>query len=125
MNVHKNKGERVSINKISFGSVVAVSGKPNKVSRLNNKMGRYIRDGYVMVKDVTSKYEFAPSNGVMAQAAQRGENVSIYITGDDVKKVEQKQKNWDTTDDILTNLCAYFNINKLPFNDAVHKIINS
>ncbi|MBQ9246637.1 hypothetical protein IJ182_10265 [bacterium] len=115
----------MAIDKVSFGSVVAVSGKPAKVNRLNSKMRPYINTGYVMVQDVTPQYIYAPSTGVMAQAAQRGENVSIYITDADVDKVKQKKSNWDTTESILSNLKAYYNINKIRLNDAVSRIINS
>lgn len=115
----------MSIGKISFGSVIAVSGKKKKVNKVNQKLTDKIQSGEIMIKDVTRAYINLPSWGAMAQAAQRGEKVEIYITGDDVQKVKRREQNWDTINGILSNLTSYHNVNENPVKDIVNNIISS
>ena len=116
----------MSVGKISFGSVVAVSGNHNKVEKVNNRLRSNAQKGDIMMKDVTKQYVNAPSSGLIAQAAQKGDRIEIYITGkEDVAKVKNKAPQWDTIDGVLTHLSAYYNINKMSTGDVAYKIFNS
>ena len=108
---------------VSFKRVVAVTGKPKKLQKINKKLFHHAQNGQVMIKDVTYLYKNAPSNGELAQAAQRGEMVDVYITGDDIAKIKAKQQGWKSINDILSNVQEYFSINPLLLNEAVDKIL--
>ena len=82
----------MAIGSVSFGSVVAVSGKLNNMRKFDSvmKSNCKYKTGNIMQKDVTSHYKNASSTGLMAQSAQRGEPVQIFITGDDLLNVKQR-----------------------------------
>ena len=115
----------MSINGISFGSVVAVSGKKSKINKLNNKLKSQALNGNIIMKDVTQHYKHATSSGLMAQAAQRGNSVEIYITGKDVEKIKTRQQGWETLDGILSNLSSYICAEEMSLGDVFEKIIES
>ncbi len=116
----------MAVGNISFGNVIAVSGKYNKVEKLNRKLRNQTHSGNLMMKDVTKQYIHASSWGVLAQAAQKGDRVEIYITGkDDVDKVKNKTPKWDTIDGILSHLSSYHNLNRLSVGELVNRIINN
>lgn len=106
---------------VSFGKVIALSGKEAKLKRVNEKIAYKKQIGQVVSRDVTHEYVNAPSTGSLALAAQRGDRVEIYITGDDVKKFG-KQDGWKTMDDVLSHLSAYYDVAKLSITEAVDKI---
>lgn len=110
------------INNVSFGNVVAVSGKSNKINRLNTRLRDNAAQGKVIMKDVTAQYINASPNGLIAEAAQKGDRIEIYITGDDVKKVKTRNSEFSTIDGILSHMSSYFSINKLSVGEAVSKI---
>lgn len=112
----------MSINKVSFGKVITAFGKPKKMERLNNLISSSGKSDKVMIKDVTNIYRNSFTDGLMGQAAQRGEKVSLYITGDDVQKVKNKEKNWNTMDGILSNLQGYCDLATMSVREAVEKI---
>lgn len=112
----------MSINKVSFGKVIAAFGKPKKIERLNSLLASSAKADKVMIKDVTSSYKYSFTDGLMGQAAQRGEKVSLYITGEDIKKVKNKEKNWNTMDGILSNLQGYCDLATMSVREAVEKI---
>ena len=115
----------MSVNGVSFGSVVAVSGKKGKINKVNNKLQYHAKSGQVIMKDVTEHYRHAPSSGLLAQSVQRGDKLEIYITGKDVDKVKSKQSGWDTLDGILSNLSSYIQIDRMSTGDVVDKIFRS
>lgn len=112
---------------VSFGKVIAVSGKRSNVSLFNDLMKRHKDYSYdkIMQKDVTSHYMNASKTGLMAESAQNGDSVEICITGIDLQNVKQKKVGWDTLDGILANLTGLFRLDKLQPEIAVQKIINS
>lgn len=112
----------MTINNVSFGSVIAVSGRPNKINKINKKLNSYAQNGNVIMKDVTDYYQNASSQGVLAQRAQKGDKVEIYITGDDVDKVNNKENSWKTVEGILSNLTSYFSIDKMNISEAIKRI---
>ena len=112
----------MSINKVSFGKVITAFGKPKKIERLNSFLSSSTSSDKVMIKDVTNIYKNSFTDGLMGQAAQRGEKVSLYITGDDIKKVKSREKNWNTMEGILSNLQGYCNLATMSVRDAAEKI---
>lgn len=114
----------MSVGRISFGRVIAVSGKEKKVQRINQILKPQTQSGNIMIKDVTKSYINSASWGAMAQAAQRGEKIEIYITGDDVQRVKRREQNWDTINGILSNLTSYQNVNEASVRDVVNDIIS-
>ena len=110
-------------NNVSFGRVVAVSGKPKQIKRLNGRLAADAARGRVLMKDVTKNYINASSSGLMARAAQKGDTIEIYITGEDISKVKNREKNWTTIDGILANLEAYYRIGKMSISEIVENIL--
>ena len=97
-------------------------GKPKKMERLNSLLSSAAKADKVMIKDVTNIYRNSFTDGLMGQAAQRGEKVSLYITGEDIQKVKNKEKNWNTMNGILSNLQGYCNLATMSVRDAVEEI---
>jgi len=112
----------VPINNVSFGSVIAVSGKSNKINKVNKRLKSEADKGNVLMKDVTEKYVNSSASMVIAEAAQNGDRVEIYITGDDAKKVRAKHPEYDTIDGILSHMGAYFKIDKLSVGEIISRI---
>lgn len=108
----------MSINNISFGRVIAISGKPKKIERLNDSLKPYKQAEKVIVRDVTHIYKDAYGDGLMTQAASRGEKVSVYITGEDIPKLKQMK----SMNGILSNLQAYYNLGTMSVREAIEKI---
>ena len=92
----------MAIGNVSFGRVVAVTG-PYKV----------------LVYDVTDKYRYASTGGVLANSANRGDCSIVYVTGKDVKKVQNKETGWDTLDAILGHMSQHIDLYKENTNRAV------
>lgn len=115
----------MGIGKVNFGKVIAVSGKPRMMDKLNNSLVPYVNARKIMIKDVTSIYKDSFTDGLLGQAAQRGEKVSIYVTEEDVSKVRKKEKNWNTLDGILSNLQAYYNLATMSTRDVLDKLIKN
>lgn len=115
----------MKVSAISFGKVIAVSGKEKKISKVNSILQPYANSGKIMIKDVTRNYINARSSGVLADAAQHGAIVNVYITGDDVQKVKNNHEEWNTTEKILSNLCTYYDVNKMSISEAARTIIKS
>lgn len=115
----------MAVNGVSFGSVVAVSGKKNKINKVNSRLQYQAKSGNVIMKDVTEHYRHAPSCGLLAQSVQKGDKLEIYITGKDVDKVKSRQSGWDTLDGILSNLSSYIQIDRMPTNEVVEQIFNA
>ena len=97
-------------------------GKPKKMERLNSLLASAAKADKVMIKDVTNIYRNSFTDGLMGQAAQRGEKVSLYITGNDIQKVKNREKNWNTMEGILSNLQGYCNLATMSVRDAVEEI---
>ncbi len=110
---------------LSFGRVIAVSGNAGKIKKINKRLLPNANNGDVIMKDVTSHYKNARLSGALAQAVKNGDSVEIYITGDDVKNVRQKQKNWDTLDGILAHMDSYLQVGKITVGEVISKIISS
>lgn len=108
---------------VSFGRVVAVYAKPKKMTKVNKKLFPQTKTGKVMIKDITSMYKHVSSAGEMAQAAQRGDSIELYITGDDVSKVVQKQSGWKSIKEILGNIDEYFDASQMFVSDIVDNIL--
>lgn len=114
----------MKVSNVSFGKVIAVSGKESKIKKLNDRLSYRKQNGLVAMRDVTKYYQYAPSTGSLAQAAQRGNKIEIYITGDDVKKIN-RDPDWKTMDGILSHLSAYIDLAKTSIGEAIEKISKS
>ena len=84
-----------------------------------------LRRGEILQENVTNRYLYAPSDGLMASSVQKGQSVKIYITGNDVKKVRAHQDGWKSLDDILSQLNGFIRVDTMAPEAAVNKIINS
>ena len=114
----KREDRKVSINSVSFGKVIAISGKPKKIDRLNESLKPYKQADQVVVRDVTHIYKNSYGDGLMTQAASRGEKVSVYITGEDIPKLKQMK----SMNGILSSLQAYYNLDTMSMREAIEKI---
>lgn len=112
----------LSIQPVSFGQVVAISGKPKKIDAINHKLRSSAKKDSVIIKDVTKHYKNAASSGVIAKSVQNGQQVSIYITGDDITKVKERDKGWCSIDGILSNLSSYYNLEDISISKALKNI---
>ncbi|MBE7704979.1 MAG: hypothetical protein E7Z90_04095 [Cyanobacteria bacterium SIG29] len=106
---------------VSFGKVIAISGKPAKMKKVNERLETRRKNGQLAMRDVTSYYKNASSGYSLADAAAKGDKVEIYITGDDLKKMN-KEPGWQTIQGILGHLTEYYNLAELSISDAVQKV---
>ena len=79
----------MTIGNVSFGRVVAVTGSYKKAGKLQNRMKQQLKQEKVIAYDVTDKYRYASTGGVLANSANKGECSLVYVTGKDVKKDEE------------------------------------
>lgn len=108
---------------VSFGKVTAVSGKPSRVNKLNSRLEPKLRNGHVIMRDVTHIYRSAPTGYTLADAAAKGQKVEIYVTGEDVSKIKNKESGWNTLDDVLAHISSYFTLAQTSIDEAVQKIM--
>lgn len=107
---------------VSFGKVIALSGKESKIKKVNSKLAGVIDSKQIIVRDYTSFYQNAPSSGSLAQAAQKGDKIEIYVTGGDVKKMG-KFPDWKTPEGVLSHLSCCYDLAMISIGEAVEKII--
>ena len=116
----------MEVGNVSFGGVVAVSGGQRNMKKFSEALTKNIeyRKGDVMQRDVTSHYKYAARNGLMARAAQSGQSVNIYITGEDAQFVRERKDGWDTLDGILMQLTKFINVDRINPETAVQTVVN-
>lgn len=116
----------MEVGNVSFGGVVAVSGKQWNMQKFSEAMRKSVdyRNGDIMQRDVTSHYKYAARNGLMARAAQSGQSVNIYITGEDAQFVRERKDGWDTLDGILMQLTKFVNVDRMNPEAAVQSVVN-
>lgn len=114
----------MKVSNVSFGKVIAVSGKESKIKKVNDRLSYRKQNGLVAMRDVTKYYQYAPLTGSLAQAAQNGNKIEVYITGDDVKKMNS-EPGWKTMDGVLSHLSVYIDLAKISVGEAVERIIKS
>lgn len=107
---------------VSFGKVLAVYGSQNKIKRVNEKLQPRANQRLVVMKDVTSSYIHSPSDGLLSTAARNGNTIEIYITGDDIKKIN-KEPHWKTIEGILSHIYTCFDAAKMSVSEIVDKIV--
>lgn len=108
---------------VSFGKVTAVSGRVSKVNKLNSRLEQKLKNGRVIMRDVTHIYKNAPAGYAIADAAANGHKVEVYITGEDVKKIKNKEPGWNTLESVLSQITSYFSLSGVSINEAVQKIM--
>ena len=112
------------IGDVSFGRVIAVTGKPRDVNRMNKRLKSYVNDGRILAYNVTEQYKYQLStSGSISAAVARGEDAYVYVTKDDVKKVKDKQNGWNSIHGILSNMSRYINLNETRINKALDEIV--
>ena len=103
---------------VSFGKVLAVYGRQDKIKKVNKALQDDANNGDIITKNVTSCYIHASSYGVLGRAAKQGDTIQIYITEDDVKKVNSCPQ-WDTIEGILSHMSDCVNIAKMKVDEIV------
>lgn len=112
------------VGNVSFGRVIALTGKPQAVDRMNRRLKPLVNSGKVLSYNVTDKYKNQLSTtGSISAAVGRGEEAYVYVTGYDVHKVKEKQKGWDSLYNILGNMSQYINLNETRVNKAFDMIV--
>ena len=112
------------VGEVSFGRVVALTGKPRDVERMNRRLKPLVNSGKILSYNVTNEYKHqSSSNGSISAAVSRGEDAFVYVTGQDVQKVKNKQKGWDSLYNILCNMSQYINLNETRVSKAFNKIV--
>ena len=96
------------VSNVSFGNLIAVYGNPKKIDKIDRKVGTT-----AMVKDVTAKYKSSKPSGVLAQAAQSGNKVKLYITNPERFYIVNGYDGWGTISDIAEHIQDYYDINKM------------
>ena len=109
----------MTIGNVSFGRVTAVTGPQKKATKLQNRMKQQIKQQKVIAYDVTQKYKYVYTGGVLANSANKGECSFVYVTGRDVQKIKDKEQGWDTLDGILSHMSNHIDLNKENTNRAV------
>ena len=97
----------MSVSSVSFGKVIAVSGKSKKVRYLRNEMSKTPN---VSVLDATDHYMSTITGGLLHKAAKRYDMIDIYITGEDYKSLKNQEEGWRDLNDILSHIDKYFNL---------------
>ncbi len=116
----------MQVNNVSFGKVVSVSAKPSKLKRINNMVDILNKKQPMKVYDVTYIYKNISGRGVMAKAAARGENIEMYVLGDDVEKIYSGEKGWKSVYDIASSkIQNYIDARKMAPVNAAMLILNA
>ena len=113
----------MNIAPVFFGKVVAVTGKPNKLAKVRNKIFSK-RTGPVVHKDYTFLYVNASSNGMLSQAAHNGEKVDFYATGDDALCLANRCEGWETDELVASKLNECYNTKKTPVKEIVKRVLD-
>lgn len=113
----------MSIAPVSFGKVVAVTGKQNKLTKVRNKIFAK-RTGPVVLKDYTFLYVNASSNGMLSQAAHNGEKVHFYATGEDAICLASRSEGWETDDLVASKLNECYSVKKTPVKEIVKRVLD-
>jgi len=116
----KLNGDIMHIMPVSFGKVIAVTGKAAKIKSLNRK----VDNKGVLRMDITSGYKQAMTNGLLGQAAKRGEKVEVYITGDDRYNLNRSITRDDYIMFLSANLTACYSTDILSVKKIASKILD-
>ena len=112
-----------SVGNVSVGNVVAILGRHEKMKGFHDIISKdNALKRRIALRDVTSKYQYAPSNGLMAQSAQRGDSVEILITGKDLENMSNRVDGWDTMDGLLTKLTSFIKLDNIKPEVAIQKL---
>ena len=109
----------MQVGNVSFGNVVAVAGKTRNMKKFSDVMYNHpeYKKGNVLQFDISDDYRYAARNGLIAQAAQRGERVEIYVTGED------KQNFSSMKGSIMDQLTKFVSVDKFTPEEAVRAVL--
>ncbi len=113
----------MNISPISFGKVITVSGRPSKMRHLNNKVSNTKHRQPIIMQDVTYIYKNAPRTGILARAASQGDVVNMYVTGDDVSKVQKQKQGWHNVDYVLSHMTDYYSTSESSVRSIAQEIL--
>ena len=97
----------MEVSSVSFGKVIAVSGKRRKAEYLKNEMKNTPN---MTVLDASDFYLSSVTDGLLHKAARRYDSVDIYITGKDNESYKNKEEGWKTLNDVLCHIDKYYNL---------------
>ena len=99
----------MKVSPVSFGQVIAVSGKPKKIQQLRDEIGNTANIARV---DFTNYYKNTYSNGLIGMAARNNHAIDLYITGDDYSNFTKKRTGWQTMNEVSCQLDKYYDLTK-------------
>lgn len=112
----------MSVSSVSFGKVIAVSGKVRKAEYLKNETKKIPN---VTVIDAFNYYVTSATNGLLHKAAMRRDAVDIYVTGKDNEKLINKEEGWQNLNDILCHIDKYYDLRITSTQTVKEDIISS
>ena len=110
------------IGNVSFGRVVALTGKTRDISKVNKRIKSHVTNGSILSYNVTDRYK-NQSTGALSAAVARGEEAYVFVTRGDVKKVKENQKGWNSINNILSNISQYIDLNETRVSKAINEIV--
>lgn len=110
------------VQKVSFGNIIAIYGRDKKVNKIKRKFLEMATSNEFKIRNVTNEYVKGGSSGVLAQAAQRGDTIEIFVTG---KEDLEKTKDIASKDLLSHASKPPFDANKLSIGDILSNIFNS
>ena len=103
----------MKVSPVSFGQVIAVSGKSKKIQHLRYEMANVNNVARV---DATDYYKNSYSTGLLGDAIRNNQLIDLYITGEDYKSFVEKKPNWETIGDVACQLDKYYDLKKISTN---------
>lgn len=113
----------MQVSKVSFGKVIAASGKEKKMKKITQKLDAKMKSREIIVRDVTGIYKNTLSGGEMAKAAQRGDVIDLFVSGKDAEKMRKKEPGWSSINEVLSHLEDYININDMSIGDVISRVL--
>ena len=99
----------MNVSNISFGKITIVSGKPSNIRYINDLIENERKNGEVLMEDVTDYYRNSMSTGIISQEAKNGNDVFLYVTGNDINRIKSKAPNYRSIDGIISSFNSYIN----------------
>lgn len=103
----------MNVSPVSFGQVIAVSGKSKKIQHLRCEMANANNVARI---DATNYYKNSYSTGLLGDAIRNNQLIDIYITKDDYNSYVEKKPNWRTIDEVACHLDKYYDLKKISTN---------
>lgn len=99
----------MKVSPVSFGQVIAVTGKPKKIEQLRRETSYMANVARV---DYTEYYAKSYSTGLLGDAVRNKELIDFYITGKDYDSFTKKERGWETMAEVSCQLDKYYNLGR-------------